>query len=460
MPSFNDSIVVPFGLSGLASSGAIAGVLAYADGQYLPAMSALPVSQYAFFAAHSRNGKYVAVLCRVPTSTQSPPSVSFGNSAYRVGVFDTDSWQLLHTVDSLPAATTVPNAIAISDTGVVALAAYSDGVRVVDAVAQTELAVLTFGSGPPVTYTGESMIPALEFSPDGAYLFVARISWGIATFSTTNWTRDTNTVLDASFRDPVGPGDTGYMQSTTNGVKFSPAGDAVYFYGPEHGLRGKSWPALTPLTLPPLGAASTLTDLGFSANGQTLYYVGKSNSSGIATLYGLDLSNAAAQPVVVASTASGTFRASANIGLSLSADGSKAALMGYGPDSEINQAYGGAQQALKLVVVDVATGATQKSQTWTTRGYFGDGMSRFAVWLPLAKVKEITGIIKDETGAGVQRPVLVQARSENSLMQPFWTQSDVTGRFRVPVVAAGQVLSRIAFDTTGNFNDLIDKVQV
>ena len=149
-----------------------------------------------------------------------------------------------------------------------------------------------------------------------------------------------------------------------------------------------------------------------------------------------------------------------HIGLSLSPDGSKAALMGYAPDSEINRAYGGAAQALKLVVVDTATGATQKSQTWTSRGHFGNNISRFAVWLPLAKLQEVTGIIKDETGAGVQRPVLVQARSEDSLMQPFWTESDATGRFRVPVAAKGQVLSRIAFDTTGTFNDLIDKVQV
>lgn len=459
MPSFNDCIVVPFGLSQLASASTSAGVLAYADGQYLPAMSAMPVSQHAFFATHSRNGKYVAFLCRTLAATQSPPSVSFENYKYRVTVYDTDSWQLVHTVDSLPAATRAPNAMAVSNTGVVALAAYSDGVRVVDAVAQTELAVLTF-AGPPATYMSDAHAPLLEFSPDGAYLFVARVSWGIATFSTTNWTRDTNMVLDASFYDPVNQGDTGFMQSSTNGVKFSPAGDAVYFYGPEHGLRGKSWPALTTLTLPPLAAASTLTDLGFSANGQTLYYVQKSDASGVATLYGLDLSNAAAQPVVVASTASGTFRESANIGLSLSQDGSKAALMGYAPDSEINRAYGGAEWALKLVVVDTATGATQKSQTWTLRGSFGNGMSRFAVWLPSAKLQEVTGIIKDETGAGVQRPVLVQARSKDSLMQPFWTESDATGRFRVPVAAKGHVLSRIAFDTTGTFNDLIDKVQV
>lgn len=459
MPSFNDCIVVPFGLSGLASSGAIAGVLAYADGQYLPAMSAMPVGQHAFFATHSRNGKYVAVLCRTLAATQYPPSVSFEDYKYRVTVYDTDSWQLVHTINALPSSSTLPNAMVVSDTGVVALAANTNGVRVVDAVAQTELAVLTF-AGPPVTYTGESMMPVLEFSPDGAYLFVARISWGIATFSTTNWTRDTNTVLDASFRDSVGPEDTGYMQSPTNGVKFSPAGDAVYFYGPEHGLRGKSWPALTTLTLPPLGAASTLTDLGFSANGQTLYYVGKSNSSGVATLYGLDLTQAAAEPVVVASTASETFRASVNIGLSLSPDGSKAALMGYAPDSAIDDAYGGAAQALKLVVVDTATGATQKSQTWTTRGYFGDGISRFAVWLPLAKLQLVTGLIKDEAGAGVARTVVLQPREKDSPMQPYWTESDATGRFKVPVAAAGQVLSRIAFDTTGTLNDLIDKVQV
>lgn len=460
MPSFNDSIVVPFGLTELASSGAIAGVLAYADGQYLPAMSALPVSQHAFFATHSRNGKYVAVLCRTLASTQDfPPSVSLDSYAYRVTVYDTDSWQLVHTINAPPSGSYLPNAMAVSNTGVVALAAGSDGVRVVDAVAQTELAVLTF-AGPPATYMGDAQAPLVEFSPDGAYLFVARISWGIATFSTTNWTRDTNTVLDASFYDPADPQDPGYMQSPTNGVKFSPAGDAVYFYGPEHGLRGKSWPALAALTLPPLNAADTLTDLGFSAGGQTLYYVQKSDASGIATLYGLDLSDVGSQPAVVASTASGTFKASVNIGLSLSPDGSKAALTGYAPDSEINQAYGGAAQALKLVVVDTATGATQKSQTWTSRGSFGDDMSRFAVWLPLAKLQDVTGIIKDEAGAGVQRPVLVQARSEDSLMQPFWTESDATGRFRVPVAAAGQVLSRIAFDTTGTFNDLIDKVQV
>ena len=459
MPSFNDSIVVPFGLTELAGASSAVGVLAYADGQYLPAMSAMPVSQHAFFVAHSRNGKYVAFLCRTLAATQSPPNVSFADYAYRVMVYDTDSWQLVHTINALPSSSHLPNAVAVSDTGVVALAAGTDGVRVVDAVAQTELALLTF-AGPPVTYMGDPRMPVLEFSPDGAYLFVARTSWGIATFSTTNWTRNVGMVLDASFYDPDGPEDVDFMQSPTNGVKFSPAGDAVYFYGPEHGLRGKSWPALTTLTLPVLGAASTLTDLGFSADGQTLYYVEKSDASGIATLYGLDLSDAGAQPAVVASTASGTFEASVNIGLSLSADGSKAALMGYAPDSEINRAYGGAAQALKLVVVDTATGATQKSQTWTSRGSFGDDMSRFAVWLPLAKLQEVTGIIKDETGAGVQRPVLVQARSKDSLMQPFWTESDATGRFKVPVAVAGKVLNRIALDSTGTFNDLIDKVQV
>ena len=44
MPSFNDSIVVPFGLTELAGASSAVGVLAYADGQYLPAMSAMPVS--------------------------------------------------------------------------------------------------------------------------------------------------------------------------------------------------------------------------------------------------------------------------------------------------------------------------------------------------------------------------------------------------------------------------------
>lgn len=459
MPSFNDCIVVPFGLSGLSSASASAGVLAYADGQYLPAMSALPVSQHAFFAAHSRNGKYVAVLCRVPESTQSPPSVSFENTKYRVEVYDTDSWQLVHTIDALPSSSNLPNAMVVSDTGVVAVSCGNGGVRVVDAVAQTELAVLTF-EGPPATYQGDPMMAVLEFSPDGAYLFVARVSWGIATFSTTDWTRNVDMVLDASFYDPAGPEDVDFMQSPTNGVKFSPSGDAVYFYGPEHGLRGKSWPALEALTLPEFNAASTLTDLGFSADGQTLYYVEKSDSSGIATLYGLDLSDAGAEPAVVASTAEGAFRASASIGLSLSADGSKAALMGCAPDSEIDQAYGGAAAALALVVVDIATGATQKSLAWTARSYFADGLSRFAVWLPLAKLQEVTGIIRDETGAGVQRPVLVQARDKDSLIEPHWTQSDATGRFRVPVAAKGHVLSRIAYDTTGTFNDLIDKVQV
>lgn len=459
MPSFNDCIVVPFGLAELAGASSAVGVLAYADGQYLPAMSAMPVGQSALFVTRSRNGKYVAALCRVPAAVQYPPGVTLDTSAYRVEVYDTDNWQLLHTIESLPAATTIPNAVAISDAGVVALAANMDGVRVVDAAAQTDLAVLTF-EGPPVTYMGEAMMPLLEFSPDGAYLFVGRVSWGIATFNTSDWTRNVGTVLDATFYDQTDPEDTGVMQSPTNGVKFSPAGDAVYFYGPEHGLRGKSWPALTALTLPVLDAANTLTDLGFSADGQTLYYVEQADGSGIATLYGLDLSNAAAQPAMVASTAVDAFKASANIGLSLSADGSKAALMGYAPDSEIDQAYGGALQALKLVVVDIATGASQKSQAWASRGYLGDGASRFAVWLPPTKLQEVTGIIKDETGTGVQRSVLVQARSKDSLVEPHWTQSDATGRFRVPVAAKGQVLSRIAFDTTGIFNDLIDKVQV
>ena len=60
MPSFNDSIVVPFGLAGLAGASSAVGVLAYAGGQYLPAMSAMPVSQHAFFVAHSLNLYHVS----------------------------------------------------------------------------------------------------------------------------------------------------------------------------------------------------------------------------------------------------------------------------------------------------------------------------------------------------------------------------------------------------------------
>ncbi|MFN3377501.1 MAG: hypothetical protein ACK40S_13250, partial [Burkholderiaceae bacterium] len=85
---------------------------------------------------------------------------------------------------------------------------------------------------------------------------------------------------------------------------------------------------------------------------------------------------------------------------------------------------------------------------------------RFAVWLPAAKLQLVTGLIKDEAGAGVVRTVVLQPREKDSPMQPYWTQSDAMGRFKVPVAAAGQVLNRIALDSTGTFNDLIDKVQV
>lgn len=459
MPSFNDCIVVPFGLAELAGASSAVGVLAYADGQYLPAMSAAPVNQHTVFVAHSRNGKFVACLCRVLSETQYPPAVSFSSTDYQVEVYDTDSWQRVHTINPLETGTTFPNAVVVSNAGVVAIAASSDGVRVVDAVGKAELAMLTFADGPPATYMGTSMAQVLDFSPSEDYLFVARVAYGVAAFKTADWTRDAAMKLDAAFYDPQA-GDDGAMQSPTNWLKFSPTGDAVYLYGSEHGFRGKSWPALQPLTLPAFNMGGSVRDLGFSPDGQTLFYTLAADGSGVGTLTKLNLADAGAEPVDVLVTAADTFKSMANVGFSLSADGTKVALMGYVPGNLVNREYGGADQAATVIVADTGTGAVEKTTLCTIRGFLSDAFCRFAVWLPVAKLQLVTGLIKDEAGAGVVRTVVLQPREQDSPMQPYWTQSDATGRFKVPVAAAGKVLNRIALDSTGTFNDLIDKVQV
>lgn len=458
MPSFTDCIVVPFGLSELAGAARTVGVLAYADGQYTPTMTAVPVNQHTGFVAHSRNGKFVACLRRQLSENQNPPSLSFTVSGYLVDVYDTDSWQRVHAIPALEGGNYFPNGMVVSNAGVVAIAAAESGVRVVDSVAKAEVTVLTF-NGPPVTYMGTTMVNVLEFSPTEDYLFVARVSYGVAAFKTSDWTHDTAMKLDAAFYDPA-VGDDGAIQSPTSWLKFSPTGDAVYLYGPEHGLRGKSWPALEALALPALNTGDSVTDLAISLDGQTLYYALEADSEGVGTLYKLDLSDAAAEPVVVASSPANTFKAVVKVGFSLSPDSSKVALMGYAPFEKVNQAYGAAQNAAALVVVDMASAEVQKAFAWTTEGFLGDGFGRFALWLPLAKLQLITGLIKDADGAGVARDVLLTPRNNASLAQPQWTQSDATGRFKVPVALKGELLSRVVFDSTGIFNDLIDKVQV
>lgn len=458
MPSFNDCIVVPFGLAELAGASSAIGVLAYAGGQYLPAMSAAPVNQHTVFVAHSRNGKFVACLSRVLSETQYPPSVSFSNSDYQVDVYDTDSWQRVHTINPLETGTTFPNAVVVSNAGVVAIAASIDGVRVVDAVGKAELAMLTFADGPPAAYRSNSMAQVLDFSPSEDYLFVARVAYGVAAFKTADWTRDAAMKLDAAFYDPE-VGDDGAMQSPTNWLKFSPTGDAVYLYGPEHGFRGKSWPALQPLTLPAFHMGGSVCDLGFSPDGQTLFYTLAADVSGVGALTKLDLADAGAEPVDVLVTAADTFQWG-NIGFSLSADGTKVALMGYAPGNLVNREYGGADQAATVIVADTGTGAVEKTTLCTIRGNLSGAFYHFAVWLPVAKLQLVTGLIKDEAGAGVVRTVVLQPREQDSPMRPYWTQSDATGRFKVPAAVAGKVLNRIALDSTGNFNDLIDKVQV
>lgn len=461
MPSFTDCIVVPFGLSELVGTSRTLGVLAYADGLYPPAMSSTPVAEHTVFVAHSRNGKYVACLRRVLSEDQTPPSLSFSYDKYRVDVYDTDSWRLLHTLEPLPGLATFPNAMVVSNAGVVVIAANQDGIRVVDAVGKAELAMLSFPNGmPPVTYMGQSMLHVLEFSPAEDYLFVARISFGVATFKTADWTRETAVVLDARFYDPETPEDEVVMRSPSIWQKFSPSGDAVYLYGHEYGLRGKSWPALEPLTVPVLNMGESVTDLGFSADGQYLYFTMASDSSGVVTLNKLDLSDAQAQPVVVVQTEPGTFEESTKIGFSFSPDHTKVALMGNAANALKNEDYAGAQGAGALVIADTASGEVQKSFFWTIKGFMGDSFTRFAVWLPQAKLQLVTGLIKDADGAGVARDVLLMPRSKDSLAQPQWTQSDATGRFKVPVALKGELLSRVVFDSSGTFNDLIDKVQV
>jgi len=458
MPSFIDCIVVPHGLSELAGAARTLGVQAYADGQYAPVMAAAPVSPHTVFVAHSRNGKFVACLRRELSENQNPPSLSFTANGYLVDVYDTDSWQRVHTAPPFAGGNFFPNGMVVSNAGVVAIAAGSDGVRVVDAVGKAEVAVLTF-NGPPVTYMGPTMVNVLEFSPDEDYLFVARVTYGVAAFKTADWTRDETMKLDAAFYDPA-EGDDGAMQSPTNWLKFSPTGDAVYLHGPEHGFRGKSWPALEAVTLPALNMGGSVTDLGFSPDGQTLYYALEVDGSGVGTLHKLNLADAAAEPVVVVSTAANTFKSMAKLGFSLSADSTKVALMGYATGDKVNREYGGAEQAALVVVLDASTGAVEKSTLFSIRGNLTDAFAHFALWLPLAKLQLVTGLIKDADGAGVARDVLLSPRSKDSLAQPQWTQSDATGRFKVPVALKGELLSRVVFDSTGTFNDLIDKVQV
>lgn len=455
MPSYTDAIFTPLGMQPRPGTDPQAAFLAYAGGAYERALSLLPSLELAQHAASSTNGRYLAVLCSVPSASQDPPYLSTAYGEYEVVVIDTSTWEQVSKIPTRAGGSAFPNCLVINNSGVVAIAAGSDGIRIYDALAAQEVAVIEF-AGPGVNDSGANVSHTLAFSPAGDFLLVCRVSWGVAVFDTSTWARASDVLLEPDFVDYV-EGQPAPFDAPMYWVKFSPAGDKVYYYDPALGLRGRTWPALAPLTLPMM-PSSTVTGMAFSPAGDKLLFC-TAASSAVATVHSLDITDPDAEPEVVYESGE-VFGSGEYVTLGFSPDFTKLMLTGLADNNLRDDAVAGSQYALRMEVIDRATGLLELAKTWTTRHHPYGCVGSFAIWLPGAMLELMTGIITDADDAPVVREVLVVPRTKTSELQPFWCSSDAAGRYRVPMAIKDVVLSRIVFDTTGNFNDLVDKVQV
>lgn len=435
--------------------GDLLGVISYAGGAYSNAVTTLSGYRFPVSTYMSRNGRFVAVMYR--RANEGDPDSHDSSTAY-IDVIDTQSWEVISTIHE----TSDPSWIAVSDVGVIVVSLINTA-RVYDAVAGEDLATIG-GEGNElvtanITYGGGTPLRVVEFSPDGMHLLCGRYSFGIGVYRTSDWQLDPTITLPG-FYIPEVDDDPDAFRDSVCWLNFSPDGDVLYYLTTDAGLNALAWPSGDPVAVPtvtPLISPSG-GDIGFHPDGKRLFFNPGTSYGESLVVRCVQLDDPDATPEVVYSDPN--FMGIESVGINFSPDGSRMLLSGSlhssQNDSTVAPSYA---TVIGIKVLDIATWETELTYRWAFGAYVY-GVRNFAVWLPSTSLGVMTGVVTDDTGAPVERDVLVIPRNPESHLPPAWSRSGPDGRYRIPLAMSGELLSRIVFDSTGEFNDLIDKVRV
>lgn len=381
-------------------------------GQYNRVASALEALDYPFQSCFSPDGLKLYVLTAPEAGTDSVV----------LHTFDLATWQKVQTSDAL--AINMAGAMIATSDGTVVVA--GDSMLVINGATGALITTVNFQGPPAPSSSGQYM----TLSPDGQYVLLAMVAWGLTVVNTSDWTINDTLVVDASFGAAGSLGPSWLAQ-------FSPDGSRLY-YNVGGVLYCKSWPALEAIALPTLTVAQHVR-LAFldSAGTQFLH---TSRDVDRTDIFKVDLVGETEDLFysLVATVAEWHY-----LDLQLSPDRSRLAV------------FWDADSAYHAKILNVATKVEEQQLDFphtTTSNQFPLGT---VLWGPTASLKQITGTVRDGADEPAARTVRITSRSEGGL--DLWTASGEDGVYSV-IVALGGEVNRIVYDSTGTYNDIIDRV--
>ena len=383
------------------------------DGQYNRIASALEALGYPFQSCFSPDGLKLYVL--------TAPGADTGSAVLHV--FDLVTWQKLLTSEAF----TIDTAGAMVATG--------DGTVVVSAT--NAVLVINGATGALVTTVNYQGPPApasvgqyLALSPDGQYVLLARVAWGLMVINTSDWTTNSVLVVDARFGPTGGLGPSWLVQ-------FSPDGSRL-FYNVGGVLTCKSWPALEAVTLPALATVQHVRLRFLNDTGTQFLYSSRNVNN--TDVFKVDLVAGTEDLFYSLPVSLNTWN---YLDLQLSPDRSRLVIFWF------------FASAYHAKVLNMGTQAEELELDFPVTTTTSQPPMSAVLWTPTATLKKVTGTVRDDADEPAVRTVRITGRSAGG--PDVWTASGVDGVYSA-VVAAGGEVNRIVYDSTGTYNDIIDRV--
>ena len=390
---------------------------------------------------------YVALSCFSPdgTTLYALCSTSDSYNQYVLHAIDTVGWTKALT-STFAHPMNGPVAMVATPDGFVVVAAQS-GVHVLSAADGQQVTTTAYAGPPPPSNCGARM----TLTPDGGRVLIGLVALGLMVINTNDWSLGDPRSIDQTFGIP----DETHPEVAPASflAQFSPDGSRLYYTAGIE-LKCLSWPSLAPIQLPAETPQAEFLRLMFldAAGTEFLYQI--PSGADVGNVVRVDVSTGVATTVfTMPAAAAGLLQW---VDADLSPDGSKLAVFWCGTHEGLNGGFS-AYFALEFDL-DAAQQGVIMFQPYNV-ALPGSRNSGLCVWTPGATLTVVAGKVTDENGAPVARTVLVHGRDPELGLPPAWGVSDaVTGRYAIPIAAGGVTVSRIVFDSTGNFNDLIDKV--
>lgn len=382
------------------------------DGQYNRTASALAALDYPIQSCFSPDGLKLYVL--------TAPAA--GSDDVVLHVFDLATWQKL--VTSAPLSATMASAMVATGDGTVVVSA-TNAVLVIDGATGALVTTVNYQGPPAQASTGQYMV----LSPDGQYVLLARVAWGLMVINTSDWTVNSVLAVDASFGSAGGLGPSWLAQ-------FSPDGSRL-FYNVGGVLTCKSWPALEVVTLPALATVQHVRLMFLNDTGTQFLYSSR------------DVDNADIFKVDLVAETEDIFYS-----LPVSLDSWNRLDLQLSPDRSRLVIFWFSASAYHAKVLNMDTQAEELELDFpiTTTSHHPMGA---VLWTPTATLKKVTGTVRDDADEPAVRTVRITGRSAG--VPDVWTASGVDGVYSA-VIAAGGEVNRIVYASTGTYNDIIDRV--